>query len=100
MKEPGAHIIFYGTTHYKDLAEREFVANIPYWPEKWGDGAALDSLTAERLQELKDILGPGLVSNIGPKNKNQRLKDKKTISNDESCSWETAYVHQKVITMI
>ncbi|KAL2669945.1 hypothetical protein Neosp_015111 [[Neocosmospora] mangrovei] len=103
VQEPGVHVIFCGITHYEDLAEQEFVVNIPCYPGKWGDGAALDSLTTERLQKLEDILGPGLVSNIGPKNKNKRLKDKKTIGNEESCSWDPemeAYVHQKVITMI
>ncbi|RSL44425.1 hypothetical protein CEP54_014689 [Fusarium duplospermum] len=106
VKEPGVHVIFCGITHYKDLAEQDFVVNIPCWPERWGDGAALDSLTVERLQELEDILGPGLVSNIGLKNQAQRLKGKKEIGDEKPSSWEQeiedkkAYVHQKVMIMI
>lgn len=88
VKEPGVHVIFCGITHHEDLAEEDFVVNVPCWPQEWGDGAALDSLTASRLQELEDILSPGMVSNIGPKNKLQRLEDNKASGNEEPSSWE------------
>ncbi|KAF9769778.1 hypothetical protein IL306_012740 [Fusarium sp. DS 682] len=69
--EPGVHVIFIATSHHEDIGEEGQWERIPCDPaaNSFEAGDVLGGLTAERLQQLEDDLGPGLVSNIGPKEK-------------------------------
>ncbi|KAF4420151.1 hypothetical protein FACUT_11316 [Fusarium acutatum] len=67
--EPGVHVIFVGISHHKDIGEKGHDCRILCDPALGSFKAAdvLGTLTPERLQQLEGDLGPGLVSNIGPK---------------------------------
>ncbi|KAH7154082.1 hypothetical protein DER46DRAFT_702727 [Fusarium sp. MPI-SDFR-AT-0072] len=69
--EPGVHVIFVGISHHKDIGEEGHDCRIPCDPAvgSFEAGDVLGGLTPERLQQLEDSLSPGLVSNIGPREK-------------------------------
>ena len=69
--DPGVHVIFVGISQHKDIGEEGYDCRIPCDPAvgSFEAGDVLGGLTPERLQQLEDSLGPGLVSNIGPRMK-------------------------------
>ncbi|KAF5717557.1 hypothetical protein FMUND_5718 [Fusarium mundagurra] len=111
--EPGVHVIFVGISHHKDIGEEGHDCRIPCDPAlgSFEAGDVLGTLTPQRLQELEVDLGPGLVSNIGPKEtrknglvdlsgriaRSQKFKPKliQPVWNDH-----VVLLHQQVLTML
>ncbi|PNP81014.1 hypothetical protein FNYG_05481 [Fusarium nygamai] len=111
--EPGVHVIFVAISHHKDIGEEGHDCRIPCDPAlgSFEAGDVLGTLTPQRLQELEVDLGPGLVSNIGPKEtqknglvdlagriaRSQKFKPKmiQPVWNDR-----VVVLHQQVLTML
>ncbi|KAF4333124.1 hypothetical protein FBEOM_13072 [Fusarium beomiforme] len=111
--KPGVHVIFVATSHFGDIGEERHGARIPCDPaaHPFETGDVLGSLTPDRLQQLEDHLGPGLVSNIGPKEKelhgscelaSRIAKRQKNNSTRIQPEWNErlALLHQDVVTML
>ncbi|KAF5692720.1 hypothetical protein FDENT_2595 [Fusarium denticulatum] len=111
--EPGVHVIFVAISHHKDIGKEGHDCRIPCDPAlgSFEAGDVLGTLTPQRLQELELDLGPGLVSNIGPKEtqtnglvdlsgriaRSQKFKPKviQPVWNDR-----VILLHQQVVTML
>ncbi|KAH7237016.1 uncharacterized protein BKA55DRAFT_694639 [Fusarium redolens] len=111
--EPGVHVIFLGVSRYKDIGEEGHDARIPCDPaaSSFEAGDVLGSLTPERLQQLEDSLGPGLVSNIGPKKKQEngladlagriaKLQKSKTKLIEPQWNERLVLLHQQIVTVL
>ncbi|SCO57921.1 uncharacterized protein FFMR_15077 [Fusarium fujikuroi] len=111
--EPGVHVIFVAISHHKDIGKEGPDCRIPCDPAlgSFEAGDVLGSLTPERLQELEVDLGPGLVSNIGPKEKQKyglidlagriaRSKKFKPKLIQPSWNERVVLLHQQVVTML
>ncbi|KAI1023951.1 hypothetical protein LB504_005280 [Fusarium proliferatum] len=111
--EPGVHVIYVAISHHKDIGEEGPDCRIPCDPAlgSFEAGDVMGTLTPGRLQDLEVDLGPGLVSNIGPKEKqkhglfdlagriarSQKLKPKLI---QPSWNERVVLLHQQVVTML
>ncbi|KAF5973936.1 hypothetical protein FBULB1_8005 [Fusarium bulbicola] len=113
IDEPGVHVIFVSISHHKDIGEEGHDVRIPCDPAlgSFEAGDVLGTLTPEKLQQLEVDLGPGLVSNIGSREKQKHgpvdlagriARSQKSKPKMIQPAWNEHVVllHQQVVTML
>ncbi|KAM0083247.1 hypothetical protein ACKRZS_004517 [Fusarium odoratissimum] len=111
--DPGVHVIFVSISQHKDIGEEGYDCRIPCDPAvgSFEAGDVLGGLTPERLQQLEDSLGPGLVSNIGPRMKQKyglidlagriaRVQKSRPKLIEPSWNERLVLLHQQVLAML